>query len=70
MPIWFLGADEDAWPAGGSTHPLLPLEVQREDGMPHATPQLDWDLAEAVTARLLASAPRGPLQLCAAERRH
>jgi probable DNA repair protein len=55
--IWFLGADEDAWPARGSTHPLIPPEVQREAGMPHATPQLDWDLAQTITARLLASAP-------------
>ncbi len=54
--VWFLGADEDAWPAAGSTHPLLPLEVQREAGMPHATPRLDWELACAVTARLMASA--------------
>ncbi len=54
--IWFLGADEDAWPAGGSTHPLLPLDVQREVKMPHATAQLDWDLAESITVRLLASA--------------
>jgi ATP-dependent helicase/nuclease subunit B len=56
--VWFLGADEDAWPARGSTHPLLPPQVQREAGMPHATPQLDWDLAQTVTARLLASAPK------------
>jgi probable DNA repair protein len=54
--VWFLGADEDAWPASGSTHPLLPIEVQREAGMPHATPQLDWELAEAITRRILASA--------------
>jgi len=54
--IWFLGAAEEAWPAGGSTHPLLPLEVQREARMPHATAQLDWDLAHAITTRLLASA--------------
>jgi len=54
--IWFLGADEDAWPAGGATHPLLPIEVQREAGMPHATPQLDWDLATGITNRLLDSA--------------
>ncbi len=53
---WFLGADEDAWPAGGTTHPLLPIEVQREAKMPHATPQLDWELAEAITHRILASA--------------
>ena len=55
--VWFLGADEDAWPARGSTHPLIQLEVQREAGMPHATPQLDWDLAQTITTRLLASAP-------------
>jgi probable DNA repair protein len=53
---WFLGADEDAWPAGGATHPLLPPEIQREAGMPHASPQLDWDLAHAITTRLLTSA--------------
>jgi probable DNA repair protein len=54
--IWFLGAREDAWPAAGTTHPLLPPEVQREAHMPHATPQLDWNLAQAMTTRLLASA--------------
>jgi ATP-dependent helicase/nuclease subunit B len=55
--VWFLGATEDAWPASGATHPLLPPEAQREAHMPHATPQLDWDLAQAITARLLADAP-------------
>jgi probable DNA repair protein len=55
--VWFLGATEDAWPASGATHPLLPPEVQRESRMPHATPQLDWDLAQSITARLLAAAP-------------
>jgi ATP-dependent helicase/nuclease subunit B len=53
--VWFLGVSEDAWPAGGSTHPLLPPEIQRESAMPHATPQLDWDLAHAMTTRLLVS---------------
>jgi ATP-dependent helicase/nuclease subunit B len=55
--IWFLTADEDAWPPRGSMHPLLPIEVQREAAMPHASPQLDWDLAQATTLRLLSSAP-------------
>jgi probable DNA repair protein len=55
--IWFLGADEDTWPTSGTTNPLLPVEIQREAGMPHATPQLDWELAGAITNRLLASAP-------------
>ena len=55
--IWFLGAEEEAWPAKGATHPFIPLAVQREVAMPHATSQLDWDLAQAITARLLTSAP-------------
>jgi probable DNA repair protein len=55
--VWFLGASEEAWPAGGATHPLLPPEIQRDTSMPHATPQLDWELAHAITTRLLASAP-------------
>ena len=56
--IWFLRADEEAWPAGGSTHPLLPLDVQRTAAMPHASPALDWELAESITVRLLRSAPQ------------
>jgi probable DNA repair protein len=55
--IWFLGADEESWPPRGVTHPLLPLIVQRQAGMPHASPKLDWDLAATTTRRLLASAP-------------
>ncbi len=55
--IWFLGATEDQWPASGSTHPLLPPEVQRDAAMPHATPQIDWDLCARVTDRLITSAP-------------
>lgn len=55
--VWVMGASDDAWPAAGSMHPLLPLEVQREAAMPHATAQLDWELARAMTVRLLGSAP-------------
>lgn len=55
--VWFLGADEGAWPAAGSTHPLLPPQVQRDAAMPHATPRHDWELAQAITTRLLSAAP-------------
>jgi probable DNA repair protein len=54
--VWFLGVSEEAWPASGPAHPLIPLEVQRQAHMPHATPQLDWDLAHAIAARLIAAA--------------
>jgi probable DNA repair protein len=55
--LWFLGANEEAWPASGSAHPFLPLFLQRELGMPHASVRHDWDLAESMTKRLLQSAP-------------
>ena len=54
--IWFLGAQEENWPGRGQPHPLLPIGLQRETGMPHASPQADWELAQVATQRLLASA--------------
>lgn len=71
--LWFLGASEDAWPARAGAHPLLPPEVQRKAGMPHATPQIDWELANTVTERLMTSAAEVhfsyPLQQESAENR-
>lgn len=55
--IWFLGVDEDKWPSAGSTHPMLPLFVQREAAMPHSSPRQDWEVARSITQRILASAP-------------
>lgn len=55
--IWFMGVNEETWPAAGAMHPLIDFGAQREYRMPHATPQQDWDLAHAITARLLAAAP-------------
>lgn len=56
--LWFMGADDTHWPQRGGPHPLIPRALQRNFGMPHATPTDAWDLANTVTARLLASAPR------------
>ncbi len=54
--IWFLGVNEEAWPASSGTHPFLPIGIQRQAEMPHASHKLDWDLACAMTRRLLISA--------------
>jgi ATP-dependent helicase/nuclease subunit B len=54
--VWFLGADDQAWPARGRLHPLLPNDVQRRSGMPHATAEDDWELASVVTQRIGSSA--------------
>lgn len=53
--LWFLGADQDTWPARASTHPLIPLAVQREYSMPHSTAFVDLELAQTVTTRLFSS---------------
>ncbi len=55
--IWFLGADEEQWPSQGATNPLLPFAVQRDAGMPHCSAQHDLAIAQAITGRVLASAP-------------
>jgi hypothetical protein len=65
--VWFLGADEDAWPAAGTTHPLLPPEFS-------ARPECPTRLRSSIGSWLARSPTacwpprRGPLQLCKAER--
>jgi ATP-dependent helicase/nuclease subunit B len=56
--LWFLGADDDSWPAIARPHPFLTKSLQREYAMPHADSNVDWKLAEQVTLRLLRSAAR------------
>jgi probable DNA repair protein len=52
---WFLGVSETKWPATGAANPFIPIGVQREAEMPHASPQADWELAGTMTHRLVAS---------------
>ncbi len=54
--IWFLGADSSQWPAQGNANPLLPLALQKEAQMPHASLEIDLKNATVVTERLLGSA--------------
>lgn len=53
--IWFLGADDKSWPPRARPHPLLPPAIQRQYAMPHATAEIDWQLARTVTERLAAT---------------
>jgi ATP-dependent helicase/nuclease subunit B len=52
---WFLGADDQSWPATARPHPFLTRVMQRAHGMPHADASTDWELAQQVTTRLLRS---------------
>ena len=50
--IWFLGADSAHWPGIGRPNPLLPLALQIQSGMPHASLEIDIDHATTITRRL------------------
>jgi ATP-dependent helicase/nuclease subunit B len=54
--VWFLGANDENWPAPARPHPFLPALLQRKHGMPHADTAADWKLAQQVTLRLQSSA--------------
>ena len=55
--IWFLRANDLAWPASPSSNPLLPWPLQREFAMPGADPARDSAHARRITDRITASAP-------------
>ena len=55
--IWFMGVDESSWPIFGTPHPMIPLSLQRNAGMPHSTPQSDNEFARILTRRIAKSAP-------------
>ena len=66
--IWFLGADEDAWPAAGSTHPLAadPGAARSRHAPRLAAARLGTGARHHhAPARLRA---RGPFQLCAGQK--
>lgn len=69
---WVLGVHEEVLPAPARPHPLLPIELQRRFGMPHADAARELDFACKVTERLLVCAPElvvsWPLQLDGRER--
>lgn len=55
--IWFLRANDLAWPTASSPNPLLPWLLQRTQAMPGANPSLDTARARGTTTRIAASAP-------------
>lgn len=55
--IRVLGMTEENWPLRGRVHPLLAPWVQRDHAMPHATPELDRQLAAEQLRRVASAAP-------------
>ncbi len=54
--LWVLGLSDDRWPAAATPNPLLPISLQRELNLPHASPQRELEYAALITKRVLASA--------------
>lgn len=55
--LWVMGMNDDVWPPAPRPNPLLPAEMLRAAGAPHASAEIEVDFASRVHARLLRSAP-------------
>ncbi|HEX8985545.1 MAG TPA: PD-(D/E)XK nuclease family protein, partial [Bryobacteraceae bacterium] len=54
--LWVAGLDDESWPPAPKPVPFLPASLQRELGLPHASPGRELAFTRSLTARLLASA--------------
>jgi len=55
--LWVLGLHDEVWPPEPRPNPFLPLHLQREKGLPHASAERELAFTRQVTRRLLQSAP-------------
>jgi probable DNA repair protein len=55
--LWLLGMHAQDWPPAPRPDPLLPAQLQRELGMPHASAERELAFATALLERLAGSAP-------------
>ena len=55
--LWVLGMNDHVWPPAPRPNPLLPSELQRRAGAPHASADVELAFAGAVHGRLLHAAP-------------
>ncbi len=54
--LWVMGLSDNQWPHVPSPNPLLPLHLQREHNMPHASATRELEIAEGLTRRYKQSA--------------
>jgi len=53
--LWVAGLHADAWPPPARPNPFLSLQMQRQLGMPHASPERELEFARTITHRLRGS---------------
>lgn len=54
--LWVMGLDNRKWPEPSKPNPLLPLDLQRQWGMPRASAERELQIAQRLTQRLSQSA--------------
>ncbi len=54
--LWVMGLSDNQWPPVPAPNPLLPLSLQRENNMPHASATRELEIAEGLTQRYTQSA--------------
>lgn len=55
---WVTGLHQRQWPPAPAPNPLLPLELQRREQMPHATAERELHYAQSLTAQYRGCAPQ------------
>jgi len=55
--LWVMGLSDNQWPPVPSPNPLLPLALQREHKMPHASSERELEITRNLTERYRQSAP-------------
>jgi len=54
--LWVMGMTEQNWPPPANPNPFIPLRLQRQHGMPHCSPQREYEYASQQTDRMLQAA--------------
>ncbi|MFO1257475.1 MAG: PD-(D/E)XK nuclease family protein [Gammaproteobacteria bacterium] len=54
--LWISGLNDADWPSLPDPNPFLPMTLQKEKNMPHATHERQWTFAEKMTQRFLSAA--------------
>jgi probable DNA repair protein len=49
---WIMGLDDKSWPTAIKPNPFIPIEVQRELNMPHASAERELNFCQAMTEQL------------------
>ncbi|MBS0359632.1 MAG: PD-(D/E)XK nuclease family protein, partial [Proteobacteria bacterium] len=54
--LWVMGCHHEAWPAKADPNPLLPIQLQRQYNMPHASAHRELEFSQQMTHRFCQSA--------------